>query len=106
MRQGNGIGGDRRKARSDAERMALCVLRADLPRLRGALDIYARCITDLVEDLRGSDGQAARSRALLAGLRREHDDALADLDRLVGLLEAGVSETHGASPAAAAAEDC
>lgn len=82
-------GSDRRKSRTAVERTALCVLRADLPRLRSALDTYARCMAEVVTELSGSDDGAARRLDLLGSLRREHDAALADLERIVGLLEAG-----------------
>ncbi|MDC7787489.1 hypothetical protein PQJ75_09280 [Rhodoplanes sp. TEM] len=85
---------DRRKARTELERMALCVLRADLPRLGTVLDTYSRCITEMVAALPGADaaagdGQAGRRRQLLARLRAEHEAVLADLERLEAALERG-----------------
>lgn len=85
----NGDEGDRRKVRTAVERTALCVLRADLPRLRAMLDTYARCMAEVVTELSGSNERTARWLDLLGGLRREHDAVMADLDRLVALLEAG-----------------
>jgi hypothetical protein len=87
--QTSGGASDRRKSRTAVERTALCVLRADLPRLRAALSTYARCMAEVVTELSGSDEHAARRLDLLGSLRREHDSALADLDRIVDLLEAG-----------------
>lgn len=87
-------GPDRRKARTELERMALCVLRADLPRLGTVLDAYSRCITEMVAslgttDAAGAGGPAGRRRQLVTRLHAEHEAVLGDLERLVAALERG-----------------
>lgn len=101
---------DQRRARTAVERTALCVLRADLPRLRTILDVYARCMAEMMAELSATDDVAMRRLGLLAGLRQSHETALADLERVVGLLEAGglaepVAAATGGGAAVARAQD-
>lgn len=80
-----------REARTRREGTVLCVLRADLPRLRSVLDTYSHCMTELVTTLSGPAAAADRL-GVVARLRRDHDAVLADLSRLVDLLEAPMSK--------------
>lgn len=86
-----------RDTRTRRERTVLCVLRADLPRLSRVLDTYSICMTELVTTLSGADVSSDRL-AVVDRLRRDHDAVLADLSRLVDLLEAPASEV-GEEPA-------
>ncbi|MFL9824388.1 hypothetical protein [Rhodoplanes sp. SY1] len=86
-----------RETRTRREGTVLCVLRADLPRLRGVLDTYSRCMAEMVTTLSGPDVSADRL-AVVDRLRRDHDAVLADLERLVDLLEASPSEAGEEAP--------
>lgn len=64
------------------------VLRADLPRLRSVLDVYATCLEQLVGELSATGESVDRRRALLAHLRRDYNRILVDLERIVAVLDA------------------
>lgn len=90
---------DARETRTRREGTVLCVLRADLPRLRSMLDTYSRCMAELVTTLSGP-GVSADRLSVVDRLRRDHDEVLSDLARLVEMLEAPPSEVGDEAAAA------
>ncbi|WP_146617668.1 hypothetical protein [Rhodoplanes serenus] len=73
---------------SGADSALASVLRADLPRLRSVLDVYATCLEQLVGELSATGESVERRRALLAHLRRDYNRILVDLERIVAVVDA------------------
>ncbi|MFD2185103.1 hypothetical protein [Rhodoplanes azumiensis] len=86
-----------RETRTRREGTVLCVLRADLPRLRSVLDTYSHCMTELMTTLSGPAVSSDRL-AVVERLRRDHDAVLVDLSRLVDLLEGPGSAASDEAP--------